>query len=136
MSTRNTIVVDWDGTLQTDAWPSWGEWQKGAVKAMHRLHNAGLHLMVASARLSPYEYHEWPARIERDQFDYAHDINMVRERLDAAGLPFVEIWTDRGKPPGGTYIDDNAVWYPGRPGSWDAVATKVLMKYGKEDDEC
>jgi hypothetical protein len=96
----------------------------GAVEAVKRLHKAGLRLMVNSARLNPYD--PWTSR-RRPDAEVESDYQYIRSTLDDAGLTFVEIWRLPGKPSGSAYVDDKGYRYTGRPGSWRAMADKLLV---------
>jgi hypothetical protein len=131
---RHTIILDWDGTMVPGRWPEQvREWCPGAVEAIKRLHATGkFHFKVASARLSPYD----PTTFQRrDPSVLAAEVQYIRDHLDSAGLTFVDIWTLEGKPGGDVYVDDKAERYTGRPGSWRALADKILMRFeGMEAD--
>lgn len=130
-SHRHTIVVDWDGTLVPSMWPEQpSEFMPGAVQAMFQLHNAGFRLMVFSARLSPFDpvtHRTRPKAVVAQEYEY------VRGLLDEKGLTFVDIWRLPGKAPGSVYVDDKAIRYTGRPGSWRAVTEKVLALLKAEE---
>jgi len=124
-----TIILDFDGTLVENKWPDIGDWMPGAIKAVTRLHDAGFKLMVFSARLSPVDpfTHE-----DRNPADVITEIQRVRNKLDSAGLTYIDIWTKPGKPGGWLYIDDRGERYHGRATSWDKLTDKVLMRAGEE----
>jgi hypothetical protein len=127
-----TVVLDLDGTLVENKWPDLGDWMPGAIEAVKRLHYAGLKLVVFSARLSPYDPFTFE---EREPMEVHSEIQRVRDLLDSADLYFVDIWTVPGKPGGFVYVDDRAERYHGRPGSWDKLAEKILVRAGREDAE-
>lgn len=129
-SFRHTIVLDWDGTLVEGAWPGHGDWMPGAIEACLNLHHAGLKLLVFSARLSPWDPFTFQAR---DPAFVATEYQIVRAKLDEAGLTFVDIWRKEGKPGGTVYVDDRAERYYARPGSWKALTLKLLMRCGVEE---
>lgn len=126
---RKRVVCDLDGTILTNSWPGLGDFQPGAIEALKRFNDAGLQVIVHSCRLSPLQPDHVTAR---EPAVVRTAINEVRALLDDNGLTFVEIYTGCGKPSGVVYIDDRAERYAGRPGSWDKVAKKVLMRAGKE----
>ena len=123
------IAVDFDGTLVTKAWPEMGEWYPGAVRAMNELRAHGHHPYLYTARLAP----TWPDGRPRDFMDVDRDTAKVRERLDAAGLAWMDIWAGEGKPHWDLAIDDKALWFPGRPNSWSKILPVVLRRVGDED---
>ena len=131
MSAVHTAIVDWDGTAVPACWPDQPKaFMPGFVANMHRLHRAGIHIKIASARLTPFD--PWtgapadPAHIE-------HERRYMRDLLDSHGLTFIDIWTQPGKPSGSVYIDDKAERYGGCKKCWNKVTDKVLMRLGKED---
>jgi len=126
---RKRIIVDLDGTILERTWPKLGDYMPGAVEALKRFNDAGFQVVVHSCRLSPLMPDH---ATKRDPAVVRSAVNEVRAKLDDAGLTFVDIYTGCGKPSGIAYIDDRAERYAGRPGSWDKVAKKVLMRAGKE----
>lgn len=127
----HTIVVDWDGTAVPAVWPDRAtEFNPGFEKSMRRLHAEGFHIVIDSARLNPLD--PWTG-LERDPAFRAQEIQYIRDMLDRAGLGFIHVHTKLGKPGGSVYVDDKAERYGGRPGSWDKVTEKILIRLGKED---
>ena len=127
----HTAVVDWDGTAVPSMWPGRPtEFMPGFVRNMKRLNKAGIRIVIQTARISPYD--PWTSE-RRDPAVVAEEIAYIRDTLDRAGLGFIDIWTKDGKPGGSVYIDDKAERYGGRPGSWDKVTDKVLLRLGKEE---
>lgn len=124
---RHTAIVDWDGTAVPSMWPERPqEFMPGFVRNMRRLHEAGWGVTIFSARLSPWDPFTFQ---RRDRAVIVSETQYVRDLLDRHGLTFVDIWTKEGKPGGDVYIDDKAERYTGRPGSWDAVVNKVLLRH-------
>lgn len=122
---KHTVILDWDGTLVPAEWPGQPtEFMPGAVEAVFRLHRAGLKLMVCSARLNPYD--PWTMR-QREPYEVEAEHQYIRSTLDSKGLTFVDIWRLMGKPSGSAYVDDKGYRYTGRPGSWKAMADKLLV---------
>jgi hypothetical protein len=122
-----TAIIDWDGTAVPAMWPERPtEFNPGFVEAMLRLHRAGWHLTIFSARLSPWD--PWTST-RRPPEHAAAEIQYVRDMLDRRGLGFIDIWVKEGKPGGDVYVDDKAERYNGRPGSWAAVTDKILTRY-------
>lgn len=130
---RHTIVLDWDGTLVEAKWPQMGDWMPGAIAALLTMHEAGLHLLVFSARLSPYDPFTFQ---KREKAEVQTQYLGVRNKLDEAGLTFVDIWQLEGKPGGTVYVDDRGERYHGRPGSWRALTDKILSRCGMDLPEC
>lgn len=127
----HTVVVDWDGTAVPSVWPGHAtEFMPGFVDAMRRLHKEGIRLIIASARISPYD--PWTGQ-RRDPAFVAEEIHHIRTMLDHAGLGFIDIWTKDGKPGASVYVDDKAERYGGRARSWDRVRDKILIRLGKEE---
>jgi len=127
----HTAVIDWDGTAVPSMWPERPtEFMPGFEQNMKRLHKAGIRLVIFSARLSPFDPF---TSLRRDPAIVQGEIQYVRHMLDEAGLTYIDIWTKDGKPGGSVYVDDKAERYGGRPGSWDKVTEKILLRLGKED---
>lgn len=129
MAKRHIVVIDWDGTLVENKWPSMGDWMPGAIEAVKRFHAAGMKVIVFSARLSPY----WFDGSERPTAEVEEAIAQVRAKLDEAGLHYVHIWTRPGKPPLSVFIDDKAERYHGTSNSWRRLTEKVLVRLGQEE---
>ena len=128
---RHTVNVDWDGTAVPAQWPERPtEFMPGFIRNMHRLHNAGIKLQIWTARINPYD--PWTKQL-RDPAYVAEEVLYIRNMLDASGLTFIDIWTREGKPGGSAYVDDKAERYTGRPGSWDAVTNKLLVRLLDEE---
>lgn len=128
---RHTVVLDWDGTLVPAQWPERPTtFMPGAIPALQAMHKAGYKLLVFSARLSPFD--PFTSR-RRDPSVLASEYQYVRDMLDRAGLAYVDIWRQEGKPGGSIYVDDKAVRYTGRPGSWRAVTEKIFALLGAEE---
>jgi hypothetical protein len=127
----HVAVIDWDGTAVPAVWPERAtEFMPGFVKNMRRLNKAGVQIIIHSARLNPYD--AWTREL-RDPAYLAEETQYIRDMLDRAGLGFIGIYTRPGKPGGSVYVDDKAERYSGRPGSWDKVTDKILLRLGKEE---
>jgi hypothetical protein len=128
---KHTVVLDWDGTMVSALWPERPTtFMPGAVQACFAMHRAGIHLLLASARLNPYDpftSRARPASIVEEEARY------IRDMLDNAGLTFIDIWRLPGKASGSLYVDDKAIRYTGRPRSWYAVTEKVFALLGEEE---
>ena len=125
----STIALDWDGTLVDRKWPKMGYWLPGAVDSVRTLLDAGHHCYIYSARLSPF----WPNGSDREPSIVMLEEHLVRTMLDSAGLPEVTIWSGYGKPFWDVLVDDKALWFTGRPGSWRATLPKILARIRDED---
>lgn len=131
MTPRHTVVLDWDGTLVPGMWPDRpAEFMPGAITACRAMHDAGFSLLVQSARLNPYNPF---TSQQRPAGEVESELRWMRDMLDEAGLPYVRIWSLPGKASGSLYVDDKAVRYTGRPGSWKAVTEKVFALLGAEE---
>lgn len=125
------IIVDWDGTAVPPMWPERPTvFMPGFVESMNRLHAAGFKLVIASARLSPYD--PWTSE-RRPQEIVDEEIAAMRALLDQHGLTFIDIWTKEGKPGGSVYIDDKAERYNGCNGCWRRLTDKILIRLGAEE---
>ena len=128
---RHTIVLDWDGTLVPAEWPGQPtEFMPGAIEACFAMHREGYALLVESARLNPYD--PWTS-LERPAAAVEAEAQYMRATLDSKGLTFVGIWRLHGKASGSVRVDDKAIRYTGRPGSWRAVTEKVFALLGAEE---
>jgi len=127
----HTIAVDFDGTLVENSWPEIGDWMPGAIQAMRQLNEAGIHLVVHTARIAPVN----PYGLERPMHEVLAEIARVRQYLDEAGLTFMQIHTQPWKPGATVYVDDRAERYGGRPGSWDKLVPKLLARCGAPTHE-
>lgn len=137
---QRTFAVDWDGTCVTDSWPAMGEWNHGAIEALHAMTELG-HVVIHTCRIAPMEVYN--QSIPRDPALVQQEINGIRAMLDAQGLHTVEVWTKPYKPPAVEYIDNRARRYAGRRNSWRVITQQMNLLYGKrnpadlllEDDE-
>lgn len=121
---KPSIVIDLDGTLLENTWPQLGKWQSGAVEALHELVKHA-HVIINTCRIAPMQP---DGKTWRPPAHVHMEINRIRELLDAENLYTIEIWTKAWKPPGVAYIDDRAVRYAGRKGSWKALLPTLINK--------
>lgn len=127
----HTAIIDWDGTAVPAVWPERPrDFMPGFVENMRRLHNAGVKLIIFSARLSPWDPY---TSMRRPEAHVAAEVQYIRDMLDRAGLTFIDIWTKEGKPGGSVYVDDKAERYPGTKKGWDKVTDRILLRLGKEE---
>lgn len=114
-----TVWVDLDATLAV--YPKWEGIQKigdpfaGAKLFMENLRAMGAHrgfkVGVFSVRTNP----DMPGREELlDVGIHPDDLqsalaNIIRDWLEKHGIPYDEIFSGRGKPPGLCYVDDRGV---------------------------
>lgn len=120
------VAIDFDGTIVAKAWPNVGAPLPGAVEAIKKIQSAGHRVFVYTVRTSPVDWNGQP----REPGQVFHQEQVVRSALDDMGLEDVAIWHGAGKPAYHLLIDDRAMWFPGRPGSWRATADKVLIRLG------
>ena len=122
------VVVDWDGTAVKNAWPDQTrEFMPGFVDAMRRFHAAGLIPVIESSRFNPNDYLT-QKETARSRAQAESERRYVRDTLDEAGLSFVQIHTQRGKPTGMAYIDDKGERYNGKTHSWRRMVDRVLAR--------
>jgi len=130
---QHTVVLDWDGTLVPARWPEQPtEWMPGAVLAMNAMHNAGLKLVVHSARMNPYD--PWTGQ-KLDPGKVAREGQYIRAMLDRQGLTYVDIWDRAGKPSGSAYVDDKGYRYTGSKRAWEAMANTLIMHLAKQEPD-
>ena len=108
--TRAVFVVDWDGTCVEEVWPGMGDWLPGAVESLREMRAIGK-TVIYSLRCHLYEMDDVTPRPAEDVEEH---VQLIRQKLDAAGLNDIEVYPpDRGKPPGKFYVDDRAVRFTG-----------------------
>lgn len=115
-----TIALDLDGTLIERKWPEMGEWFPGAIDAAKELLAMGHHCYIYSARLSSRH----PSGDVKDPAMLYLQRQAVRDLLDAAGLEAVTI-SEADKPFWHVLVDDRALRFPGRSGSWRHMVPKI-----------
>lgn len=121
---RSVIAVDLDGTIARKAWPGIGEPYPGAVEALRELHAEGNEILLFTYRISPYYF----SGREREPMDVIEQTERTRAWLDRHGLTFVKLWTKPGKPNYHILIDDRAMWFPGRDGSWKVLGKRIRAR--------
>lgn len=126
-----TIAIDWDGTLVTNTWPAQSKvWQPGAIEALRKL-TTFARVVVHTSRVAPMH---WPDEVTpKDPGAVQAEINYIRQMLDDAGFPDVEIWTKPWKLGANAYVDDKGVHYTGHPKAWDHLVDKLAAMCGRED---
>ena len=127
----NRVVVDWDGTAVKAKWPEQTrEFMPGFVAAMRRFHEEGFPIVIESARFNPCDYYtQKPSAKAAAQA--AAERAYVRNTLDEAGLTFIDIHDQPGKPTGMVYIDDKGERYNGGKNSWARMVDRVLIRAGR-----
>lgn len=103
-----------------------GDWIPGAREAVRKLLDANHTVYIYSARLSPIRMDG----TQRTPAEVMQAIQAVRDMLDDAGLHGVDIWQGSGKPFWHLLIDDRAMRFPGRPGSWKKILPAALARAG------
>jgi len=127
---RPRIMVDWDGTCVTNTWPEMStEWMPGAVRALHKLSEFA-DVVIYTARIGRGPEGPFP---EKSDAEIQTQINYIRQMLDEAGLPWIEIWNKPWKPGAMAYVDDKAVHYTGHKRAWDDLVDKLAAMAGKEE---
>jgi hypothetical protein len=119
------IAVDLDGTLIEKQWPELGDWLPGAQEAMRSLLAAGHTVYLYTARLSSFH----PSGDKKDLAVLAEQYQQVRQLLDDAGLEAIDICAF-DKPFWHLLIDDRAMRFAGRPGTWDKILPVVHARVG------
>ncbi len=119
-----TIAIDLDGTLVRKAWPGIGEWFPGAKQALQRLLDEGHTPFIYTARTNPYYLDGSLAPVG----EVLGQLMAVRHRLDDAGFEGIEVWDGHGKPFYHVIVDDRALWFPGRNGSWRHMPDKITAR--------
>lgn len=109
------VLCDFDGTVAPDDWPnSPGPPRPEAIAALRRLKEAGLHIVIFSARL-------WKG------WDFAYRQEQINEMLDwlvKYEVPFDEVTNE--KRPALVLIDDTSM----NPNlvDWDSIVDYVLRR--------
>ena len=119
---HNTVCVDFDGTIF-----QWGDIYaktppfNGCVEVVRELRKQGWTIVIFTSRLSPtwWESEGWT-------FDEAMEtqVKFIRSRLDEFGIPYDYITAE--KVPAEYYIDDKAIGFDGKAGSWKAIGKRIL----------
>lgn len=126
MAGKPTVAVDFDGTIVENAWPGIGEFNHDAVNALKEIQTFAK-IIVWTCRIAPME----PDGITpRSAALVQIEKNKIREKLDEAGLYTAEIWDHSRtpwKPNAAAYIDDKAIRFTGRKGSWRATVEKLRV---------
>jgi hypothetical protein len=115
---HKVICVDFDATLCP-----WGELfaepypepMPGAVRAMKALREAGYRIVIYTSRFSA----TWIQAEGQDIKDHA---KYVSGFLDHHDIPWDSITAE--KIPAVAYIDDRAIHYDGKPGTWAKIARR------------
>lgn len=122
--TKPVVAIDFDGTIVENAWPEVGEFRPGAVEALKEISKFAK-IVVWTCRVAPAE----PDGVtRRSPALVAIERQKVREKLDSAGLYDLEVWDHRDKPwkpSAAAYVDDKAIRYTKRRGSWKAIVQKL-----------
>jgi hypothetical protein len=127
---RDSIAVDWDGTLVEEAWPEMGDWLPGAKDALHALAHLYTNVYIYTTRIAPV----LPDGTSNE--DAAKQIEKIQDMLKEAGIPSnVTLWLQPYKPPADYYIDNRAIPAPVQTGlDWNETI-EVLYYMGFEHRE-
>jgi len=120
---KQTLCIDWDGTLVEGKWPDDGDWMPGAVNFLRRYQDK-YRIVISTCRTNTIH----PSGDRRDPGLVFVEKEKIRKKLDDEGLTTVELWDytlTPWKPYAVAYIDDRAVKYPGRSGSWLALEERI-----------
>lgn len=129
-SAKPPIVIDLDGTLVESAWPQLGEWMPGAVDALQQLRKVA-RVIIFTSRIAPVQP---DGKTKRSPAEVQMEVNRIRNMLDDQNLYDVEIHQDAWKPAGYAYVDNLAVRYAGKPGSWKAILPKLINMSGHYEE--
>lgn len=122
--TKPLIAVDFDGTLVKNKWPSFGDFNPGAVKYITMLLRDN-DVIIWSARLNNHDLY---GKL-RTKEEVTRECEKVRTMLDLAGLHEVKIWSGEDcKPSAMLFIDDRAICYDG---SWRRVYHEAVKRLGQ-----
>jgi hypothetical protein len=113
----NRLVVDLDGTLAVGGcYPEIGPPHAGACEAMDALKQAGLEVVISTARFYGLDDEALDAEIER-----------VRSWLERWEIPYSKIDNGRqGKVPALFYVDDRAIAFHPREKTWNQIRVEIL----------
>ena len=118
-SKRNpTVVVDFDGTIAADAFPSIGDPEPGVREALGSLRDAGFEIVVYSCRLNRGDGRPL-GEVEKH---HAMMVDWLRENA----IPYdkIDMGYD-GKPRADFYVDNKAMHYGGGD-DWERIAGNIL----------
>lgn len=91
---------------------------------MHRLHEAGIHVVLHTARIAPVT----PFGEKRPVDEVTAEIESIRELLDEGELGFMPIHNFPWKPSSSGYLDDKAIPYAG---DWKTLTSRLLTEFGQ-----
>ena len=117
---HDRIAIDLDKTILQTNWNRWkeegmeyfGNPKPGALAALKKLKERGFYIIIHTCRTNTEANHGYTHGELREIVDKA-----LRER----GVPFDEIWIERGKPLAMYYIDDSAIHFE----SWEQVLREI-----------
>jgi len=99
MHTKETIVIDFDGTIVDHAFPYIGPAYPHAIAAIKELHEK-YYIVISSCRNNPMIRHQGPIDTYQEMINW----------LDTNGVPYDRIDDGKsGKPIALYYIDDRAI---------------------------
>jgi len=116
------ILIDFDGTLATWAYPALGEPTPGAKEAVEELRKEGYKVIVWTSRMDPSIY---------TQFEIGQAHSKIRQWLYENCIEVDGIdWGDKGKRLALAYIDDRGVSFNG---NWELALERVaFIRYKTE----
>lgn len=119
MAIKRTIAVDLDGTIfQYKQWMGldhFGDPEKKVKDCLMFLRKHGFEILIHTTRLNP-AVNDRPLPELR---------LLVKDALEAAGIPFDGIFSGSGKPIAEFYVDDRAVHYAG---NWEETMREILAR--------
>ena len=119
---RKTVVVDFDGTIAEDQFPSIGKPMPGVKKALQRLVDAGYEIVVFTCRTTCDKGHTRAEAEEQKQ--------NITEWLDENDIPYTKIEDGfDGKPRALFYIDNKNLEYHGGS-DWEHLSSYILSQGG------
>lgn len=131
MPSKPVVAIDWDGVCVRRAWPAMGDWMPAAIESLTKLSHHYT-VTIHTSRLAA----TWPDGSERRADEIAEQAQLIRAKLDEAGLTMVRIHpAAAGKPHAEMYVDDRGFRFLAERRSrqsWEALTDRLLTAVGKE----